>query len=184
MVAEDLHGCEDTCQRNSPKISAPVAQCHSCYGRRNKAKRQEFPDMSGLYYNEIVAAECPKHSPKRRHPHFEVEGTKHYIEAQKHHENVSCHVWQSKSVESSQGGQPVGTWITGAHLISRHSTEEGIGPPCALASMRSPVLFHLDAATHGSIVVMSGQYESFPDRCLKIEQTDSHEEKDGYGIWQ
>ena len=59
MVAQNLQGGKDTCGNHAQHILTPIAQHHTGYGWRDKAEGQEFPDMTGLNDNEVIAAESP-----------------------------------------------------------------------------------------------------------------------------
>ena len=81
MIAQDLHRRKEARHNDSQQVFASVTQHHTSDGWRNEAERQEFPDVSCLYDDEVVTAEGPKNCTKSRHPNAEIERSEHNVEA-------------------------------------------------------------------------------------------------------
>ena len=103
VIAQHLHRREEARHHDSQQVFASVAQHHASDGWRNEAERQEFPNVSGLYDDEVITAEGPKNCAESRHPSAEVERPEHDVEAEQHHENV-CSIgretWQAELIDA------------------------------------------------------------------------------------
>ena len=132
--------------------------------------------MAGCDNDEVVAREGPEHGTQSSHPHPEVEGAQHDVEAQQHHEDISRYGGQAQLVERLKPPQRIGAGIGGSHLVGRHAAEERVRPSCAFTVVRLAVVLHFYAAADGTAMVVASQNASVANGTQEIKQADEDEE--------
>ena len=144
VVAQNLQRSKECCDDESPHILASIEKHHTRNGWRNISQSDDFPDVSCRYNNKEIAAECPHDGTQGCHPMTEVEGTKQDIEAQHRCEDVPHIVREPKVIDLFEKRHGECGIITWSHLVSRHTTEDGVNPTWSFPIVQVTVIldFH------------------------------------------
>ena len=123
------YGCDD----ESPQILATIGKHNARYHRRQISQGYYLPDVSGGYDDEEIGAERPYYGAKHSQLATEIEGSEKDVESEKVSKDVPHVLGKPEMIKIAHLIEDGLAVIRRSHLISRHASEERVGPACAFS---------------------------------------------------
>ena len=137
MVGIDLEGCKDSREQQSPEVFAPISQHDTGYHRWQISQRPHLPDVARSNDNQEIRGARPDDTTQGSQMLTEVESPQQDIEAQQISKHIPHVLRQPQVIGIHSLRQHLRRTIRGRHLVSRHTSEQGVCPSAALARLLS-----------------------------------------------
>ena len=145
------YGCDD----ESPQILATIGKHNARYHRRQISQGYYLPNVSGSYDDEEIGAERPYYGTKHSQLTTEIEGSEKDVESEKVSKDVPHVLGKPEMIKIAHLIEDGLTVVRRSHLISRHTSEERVGPACAFSGTLIILRqLHSGSASCGGVVTI------------------------------
>ena len=135
VVGVDLKGRKHRREQQSPQIFAPISQHDTRNHWGQISQCPHLPDVACSNDNQEIGRESPDDTTQGRQMLSEVEGTQQDVEAQQVGKHIPHVLWQPQMIGIHSFRQHIRRAVRGCHLISGHTTKQGIRPTAALTRL-------------------------------------------------